>query len=88
MFSISVNAGVSAGRVFSFENKTVIEPVSQGSGPVHVFIPLAIENSQQRIISEQVRASFSGQVEDERLWQSLLARNAELSQWFGYYGYG
>ncbi len=67
--SLSIAAGTiraeQTNRVFSFEYKTVIDTIAAGSGPVHVFIPLAVASDQQRVLSEHIDASISGQVEIE-----------------------
>ncbi|MEE8059689.1 MAG: transglutaminase domain-containing protein [Pseudomonadales bacterium] len=64
-------------RVFSFAYKTRIATVAAGEGPVHVFIPLAVDNDQQHIINEQIETSITGQVEVEdnygnRFWHGSV----------------
>lgn len=55
-------------RRFSFEYKTSIDDIDTGSGPVHVFIPLAVSSNQQRVVSETIEASIPGVIEVEPIY--------------------
>lgn len=64
-------------RVVEFTYSTEIGPVADASGPVHVFIPLPVNNAQQRVLQEKISASIPGQVEVEdaygnRFWHGYL----------------
>jgi hypothetical protein len=64
-------------RTFAFSYRAVIGPIEAGSGPVHVFVPLARESDHQRIVSERVEASVPGRVATEerygnRFWHGSL----------------
>jgi transglutaminase-like putative cysteine protease len=78
LLSLNVIAAAEpAPRVFSFEYKTTIDSIEAGSGPLHIFIPLAVANDQQLIVSERVDASIAGQIEVEthygnRYWHGSL----------------
>jgi len=78
--SASAFAGTLAGsdRTISFKYVTRIGPIEAGSGPVHVYVPLAREGDQQQIVSEDIRASIPGKVEVEtdygnRVWHGTVA---------------
>ncbi len=66
-----------ASRLFSFEYQVSAELPKSGSGPVHVFIPLATQTEQQVVLTEVINASIPGQVEVEpvygnRYWHGSL----------------
>lgn len=66
-----------ATRTFSFEYKTTIDDIAADSGPVHVFIPLAVSSEQQRVVSETIQASIPGEIEVEpvygnRYWHGIV----------------
>ncbi len=70
-----------ASRMFSFEYKTHIDMATAAAGPVHVFIPLAVDNAQQRIVNESIQASIPGSVEVEdrygnRFWHGSIDQSA------------
>ena len=67
-----------ASRSFEFRYETTIGPIAKGAGPVHVFVPLAFQSEQQRVVSEEVEASIPGSVEVEdaygnRYWHGSVA---------------
>jgi transglutaminase-like putative cysteine protease len=70
-------------RTFSFSYRARIGPIAAGAGRVDVFLPLARENDQQRILSERIETSLAGRVEVEarygnRYWHGWLdAANGE-----------
>jgi transglutaminase-like putative cysteine protease len=70
-------------RGIAFRYRTRVGQIEAGRGPVHVFVPLAREGDQQRLVSERVEASIPGRVEKEglygnRFWHgSLDAANGE-----------
>jgi len=64
-------------RVFTFRYETVVGPIDPGSGPVHVWIPLAAESPVQRVVAEKIEASIPGAIEVEdahgnRYWHGRL----------------
>jgi len=67
-------------RTISFNYETRIGPVEVGAGPVHVYIPLARESDQQKVVAENIRASIPGKVEVEevygnRAWHGMVAQS-------------
>jgi transglutaminase-like putative cysteine protease len=67
-------------RTFTFRYATTVGPVEVGVGPVHVWIPLAVENEVQRVVAENIEASFPGSVEIEdaygnRFWHGHVERS-------------
>ena len=65
-------------RTFEFVYQAKIGPVDAGQGPLHVFVPLVLENAHQHVVSEKVDASIPGQVETEpvygnRFWHGTVA---------------
>lgn len=79
--ALSLVPAAAGARTFTFEYHVVIGPVAAGRGPIHVFLPLAQETAQQRVLSEQVRADLPGRVETEtrhgnRFWHGSLARSS------------
>lgn len=69
-------------RQFTFEYEATIGPVDAGAGPVDVFVPLAAENAQQRVRSEEIIASIPGAISVEdaygnRFWHGRI-ENADL----------
>jgi transglutaminase-like putative cysteine protease len=70
-------------RVFEFSYQASIGPVEAGRGPIHLFVPLAIENQQQRIVSERIEASIPGEIErEERYGNRFWHGQAESSDGF------
>ena len=64
-------------RRFTFEYEATIGPVGAGAGPVDVFVPLAAENAQQRVRSEEIVASIPGAISVEdaygnRFWHGRI----------------
>jgi transglutaminase-like putative cysteine protease len=55
-------------RTFTLRYSTAVGPFEEGAGPVHVWIPLAVENESQRILAEEIDASISGGIETERAY--------------------
>jgi hypothetical protein len=67
-------------RTFSFDYSASIATPEAGAGPVHVFIPLAAETDQQRVVAEKILASIPGEVEVEdaygnRYWHGSLEQS-------------
>ncbi len=67
-------------RSIAFHYETTIGPVPLGAGPVHVFIPLARNDTDQRVVAEAIEASIPGGIETEdvygnRFWHGQLARS-------------
>lgn len=67
-------------RTFTFRYATTVGPVEAGAGPVHVWVPLAVESSDQRVVAESIEASVPGGVEVEtaygnRFWHGHVARS-------------
>lgn len=71
-------------RTFSFDYKTSIDTTGVEAGPLHIFIPLAVQNAQQTIIAEQIDAPIPGTIETEdtygnRYWHgSVDSREAGI----------
>ncbi|NNC54270.1 MAG: hypothetical protein HKO07_00965, partial [Pseudomonadales bacterium] len=66
-----------------FTYSTEIGPVAANSGPVHIFIPLPVNNAQQRVLREDISASIPGQIETEdaygnRYWHGYLEASNNL----------
>jgi len=64
-------------RSFTFRYAMVITSLEPGTGPVHAWVPLAVEDKSQRIIEERVEASLPGQIETEprygnRFWHGSI----------------
>jgi transglutaminase-like putative cysteine protease len=60
-----------------FRYTTRIGPIEAGSGPVHVFVPLARESPVQRVLAESLEATIPGRIETEpaygnRFWHGTL----------------
>jgi transglutaminase-like putative cysteine protease len=60
-----------------FRYTTRIGPIEVGSGPVHVFVPLARESPVQHILAEDLEATIPGRIETEadygnRFWHGSL----------------
>jgi transglutaminase-like putative cysteine protease len=68
---------VDGARTFTFRYATIVGPIEKGAGPVHLWIPLAVESPVQRVVSEHVEASISGEtgveeVYGNRYWHGSL----------------
>jgi transglutaminase-like putative cysteine protease len=66
-------------RTFTFRYATTVGPVEADAGPVHVWVPLAVENESQHVVAEKIEASIPGGVEVEevygnRFWHGRLQR--------------
>jgi hypothetical protein len=66
-----------SGRRFTFEYETIVGPIAKGLGPIHIFVPLAAKNAQQRILGEEISASIDGVIErgdayGNRYWHGSL----------------
>ncbi len=66
-----------AARVFTFRYTATVGPFEPGTGPVHVWVPLAVENHAQRVLAESVEAPIPGDVEREdaygnRFWHGRV----------------
>ncbi len=73
----SVPTAVSAeSRVLEFSYQASIRSLDAGRGPVHFFVPLAIENEQQQVLSERIDASIPGEIEREEAYGNRF--------WHGY----
>ena len=64
-------------RQFTFEYETTIGPMEPGAGPVDVFVPLAVQNAEQRVLDEEIVASIPGTIEVEdaygnRFWHGRI----------------
>ena len=64
-------------RTFRFTYETTIGPIEAGTGPVHVFIPLARSDAQQTIRAEHVESALQGEIRSEsrygnRFWHGIL----------------
>jgi transglutaminase-like putative cysteine protease len=67
-------------RRFSFRYHTEIGPIPPGAGPVHIFIPIPVENGKQLAASLEIDASIPGAIETEpvygnRFWHGQLAES-------------
>jgi transglutaminase-like putative cysteine protease len=67
-------------RTFTFRYATTVGPAPVGAGPLHVWVPLAVENGAQRVLAEKIEASIPGAVEVEeaygnRFWHGRLERS-------------
>jgi len=76
----AVQASTTVPRVFSFDYKTVVESPEKQMGPLHIYIPLAVNSEQQRVIKEQIEASITGKIEQEdkygnRYWHGISEHN-------------
>ncbi len=66
-------------RTFTFRYATTVDAVEAGAGPVHIWVPLAVENHAQRVVAENIEASIPGRVEVEdaygnRFWHGHVER--------------
>ncbi len=64
-------------RRFSVDYQVEIAARNSGSGPLHVFLPIAIDTSGQRILEVEVDSGFEGQIERElvygnRFWHAKI----------------
>ena len=48
LFLVAPALAAEEARTFTFRYATTVEPVEAGEGPVHIWIPLAVENRAQR----------------------------------------
>ncbi len=67
-------------RRFVFEYEARVGPIAEGEGPVHVFVPLAANSSQQRVLDEEIVASIDGVIETDkkygnRYWHGWVERS-------------
>ncbi len=67
-------------RSISFRYETAIGPIPVDAGPVHVFIPLAMNDADQTVMAEQIDATIPGAVETEdvygnRFWHGQIERS-------------
>lgn len=74
------NSADADNRRFLFEYETVVGPIAEGEGPVHVFVPLAASSAQQRVLGEEIDASIQGVIETDgaygnRYWHGWLAHS-------------
>jgi len=63
-------------RQFTFNYQARIGPVA-ASGPLHVFIPLAVTSDQQQVLDEDIETSVAGVIETEdrygnRYWHGVV----------------
>jgi transglutaminase-like putative cysteine protease len=73
--------GADAVRTFSFRYAVTLDPSQLAGGPVEVWIPLAVENSVQRVVSETIETEIPGAVASEgaygnRYWHGTLETTA------------
>lgn len=66
-------------RTFDFVYAVDIESPPAGSGPVHVFVPVAVDGEHQKILDRKIEASIPGQIKTEatygnQFWHGKLAR--------------
>jgi hypothetical protein len=74
---VAASRPATGSRTFTFRYQVEIGPVESGLGPVHVFVPLAAQTAQQRVLAERVDASIPGAIETEpaygnRTWHGML----------------
>jgi len=67
-------------RTFTFRYATTVGPAPAGAGPLHIWVPLAVEDRAQRVLAEKIEASIPGGVEVEdaygnRFWHGSLERS-------------
>jgi transglutaminase-like putative cysteine protease len=55
-------------RRFTFQYEAVVGPVVKGTGPVEVFVPLAVQSDQQHLVSEKIDASIPGEIDTEDVY--------------------
>lgn len=55
-------------RRIALSYRVAIGPVPAGAGPVHVFLPVPLENEHQRVESLEVEASIPGAIESEPVY--------------------
>ncbi len=72
--------GAAEERQFSFRYHTEVGPIPPGAGPVHIFIPIPVENGKQSVASLEIEASIPGAIETEpvygnRFWHGQLAES-------------
>ena len=65
-------------RSFTFVYETTVGPFEADAGPLHVWIPLAANRDDQRVVDERIEASIPGVVETEsvygnRFWHGTVA---------------
>ncbi len=67
-------------RTFRFTYETTIGPIDAGTGPVHVFVPLAQSDENQTIHARRVESSLDGEIRSEsrygnRFWHGTLEQS-------------
>ena len=78
VFASALPSVAESARAIRFIYEVKIGPLTGGSEPAHVFVPLAQSDEHQRVLSRQVTASISGEVgrEEEHgnlFWHGRLA---------------
>lgn len=78
--TLAASSSAAETRRFVFEYETVVGPIAEGEGPVHVFVPLAASSSHQRVLGEEIAASIPGSIQTEhaygnRYWHGRLERS-------------
>ena len=79
LFAVAVASADESPRTIRFTYDVEIGPLTGGSEPAHIFVPLAQSDEHQRVLSRQVTASIPGVVgrEEEHgnaYWHGQLAR--------------
>ena len=69
--------GADEGRRFVFEYEAIVGPIPEDSGPIHIFVPLAANNRQQKVLDEEITSTIDGVVETDgtygnRYWHGWL----------------
>jgi transglutaminase-like putative cysteine protease len=67
-------------RTLTIRYETTVGPLEAGTEPVHVWIPLAVQNESQRVTAESIEASIPGSIEVEeaygnRYWHGQVERS-------------
>jgi len=79
LFLVAAASAVDSPRTIRFTYEVEIGPLTGGSGPAQIFIPLAQSDEHQRVLSRRVKTSIPGVVgrEEEHgnaYWNGQLAR--------------
>ncbi len=63
---LATNAWAAETRRLVFEYEVSVGPIPEGVGPVSVFVPLAVDSEQQKVVAEKIEASIPGAVAVEK----------------------
>ena len=55
-------------RTFEFEYRVTVPALPEGTGPIHLFIPLPATDAFQRVLNEEITASTPGEIGTETVY--------------------